>query len=1293
MDDITSDTQIIINKANQLRNINRLLRVALINSYPKGKIHLLDVDNNTIITGRNASGKTTLMGVIAPFYGVPLSSIARQSEVKQSFIDFYLPFENSYIVYEYQRDGQRFCVLLRRRGDTPIFHFINTGYNENWFIHIEQNQRYFNNYAQVKEAIERQQFIMSTNLLHSEYEAIISNLPSAMVRTYSKDSQKNITSFKSSFSLPSTSNGSFFGFAPIAYNILQSKLEFDEICKFLVNAMQKQGTLQGSSLSLSTAGINTQLWISQRKALDDIEALKPKFEQLTLLLADNKAYQVQLNTIYHQAILVGNALQEQQVILDEQRMQSTRQLATYQDDIDTQQRQHTHQMRSLDDEISRISQSLNQLDQQKSDFEIGNQEFEPIAELQQFAQKLPIFENERQQQNSLYQTLKTRFNALDLVIQDIENDYKDRKHKIETDFADNQRYIQEQKSTLDNTLNQKKLELQSQYHADKEANTLHFDQQIEQINALKNNDLVEQQRLKTLQISTGFSEHFQQQLNQNQDEQQAIKTKLNQQRKLVQNQSKQVTELKNQIDTTLSEQQELIREQESIQQAISELKALSHGDNLYSFLLKSEKERPNLAPIIENIHKTIRHDLLKRTDLNPQWQETDTLENSESSNSLFGLTIDTHRIILSNGQKSLTEIYAEIDQKSQQTLVIQEKLERLEKQLTTLHKQYDNAKIELQQLESTSQRFEQQQETLSEHFQQLRNEAEKAKRAEIAKLTEQLEIIAQQLNQHKQKIIIIKQQQTAQQTQLEQVWQEKITQAEHDFKQKAENLKTELERLKQQKFDDIKQAETRRNKAITEKGYDRSELTDLENQLSDLDIQIQLAKIAQQRVERYEQFLQNDYQQYQPLAEKKQQLKREQQNQQLAFEQDQQKTLERIRDLERHLAETNKTLEQYDKDQKLLQQNIQFASNRLNLALLAELEPIAIETALVDSRNTSLDIHIRVMQIITELDKAAQQAKKTIDQGKAVMNDIKNPFIRNPEMFASLLADEQNRAMTVDDNWYIQGRNFKNYLENEHESRKKIIIAHYQVEAEKINNFKSQLDEINSNLIRFTQRINRSCDMICQNLTQLAIESFSMRIHSSITDNQWYPELNTFSEHFQQWKARQVSQETLPDDTLLASLERVQIYIGQSQLNVEFAKQFKMDLTIKQHGQVEQTATRTQSFKELSSNGTMRIAQLIIYLSLIGMMDVREVELKLFIDEIGVLDEANTQELLQLLQKQQISAMCAAPEVVNDAVIPLFANNIACRRDHKNVYHLSQVEDLASLTLENQLEQYGCFES
>ena len=80
MEVMTPDIQIFNQQVIEMKNINRLLKVALINSYPQGKIHFLDVDNNTIITGRNASGKTTLMGVIAPFFGVPLSSIATRYE-------------------------------------------------------------------------------------------------------------------------------------------------------------------------------------------------------------------------------------------------------------------------------------------------------------------------------------------------------------------------------------------------------------------------------------------------------------------------------------------------------------------------------------------------------------------------------------------------------------------------------------------------------------------------------------------------------------------------------------------------------------------------------------------------------------------------------------------------------------------------------------------------------------------------------------------------------------------------------------------------------------------------------------------------------------------------------------------------------------------------------------------------------------------------------------------------------------------------------------------------------------
>ena len=77
---------------------NKLLRVALLNSYLKGQSHLIEVNSNTILTGRNSAAKKTLMGAIVPFSGTKLSSISKKSEVHKIFVELYLPYADSYIV-------------------------------------------------------------------------------------------------------------------------------------------------------------------------------------------------------------------------------------------------------------------------------------------------------------------------------------------------------------------------------------------------------------------------------------------------------------------------------------------------------------------------------------------------------------------------------------------------------------------------------------------------------------------------------------------------------------------------------------------------------------------------------------------------------------------------------------------------------------------------------------------------------------------------------------------------------------------------------------------------------------------------------------------------------------------------------------------------------------------------------------------------------------------------------------------------------------------------------------------
>ncbi|MGM8900094.1 ATP-binding protein, partial [Psychrobacter sp. 1Y4] len=85
-----------------IKDINKLLRVALINSYPKGQSHLIEVGDNTIITGRNSAGKTTLMGAVIPFFGTRLSEVSKKNEAVKRLIDFYIPYDDSYLVYEYR---------------------------------------------------------------------------------------------------------------------------------------------------------------------------------------------------------------------------------------------------------------------------------------------------------------------------------------------------------------------------------------------------------------------------------------------------------------------------------------------------------------------------------------------------------------------------------------------------------------------------------------------------------------------------------------------------------------------------------------------------------------------------------------------------------------------------------------------------------------------------------------------------------------------------------------------------------------------------------------------------------------------------------------------------------------------------------------------------------------------------------------------------------------------------------------------------------------------------------------
>ena len=98
----------------------------------------VNVDGNVHFIGTQGVGKSTLLRALLFFYnanqqklGIPVG--------KKSFLDFYFPYQNSYIIYEVNRETGMFCVLVFKSQGRVCFRFIDGNYNRNHFIDSEGN--------------------------------------------------------------------------------------------------------------------------------------------------------------------------------------------------------------------------------------------------------------------------------------------------------------------------------------------------------------------------------------------------------------------------------------------------------------------------------------------------------------------------------------------------------------------------------------------------------------------------------------------------------------------------------------------------------------------------------------------------------------------------------------------------------------------------------------------------------------------------------------------------------------------------------------------------------------------------------------------------------------------------------------------------------------------------------------------------------------------------------------------------------------------------------------------------
>ena len=132
----------------------------------------VSLDGNVHLTGTQGVGKSTLLRALLFFYNANQQKLGIPIE-KKRFIEFYFPYQNSFIIYEVMHENGAFCVLAYKSQGRVVFRFFNSEYKRNFFI-SEADGRIAESWDIVRDNLSRDR-VKYTRLIdrYEEYRNII----------------------------------------------------------------------------------------------------------------------------------------------------------------------------------------------------------------------------------------------------------------------------------------------------------------------------------------------------------------------------------------------------------------------------------------------------------------------------------------------------------------------------------------------------------------------------------------------------------------------------------------------------------------------------------------------------------------------------------------------------------------------------------------------------------------------------------------------------------------------------------------------------------------------------------------------------------------------------------------------------------------------------------------------------------------------------------------------------------------------------------------------------------------
>src|SRR5690554_293593 len=157
-----------------------LTKITLHNSYYSNLTVSIKTDGHTNCSGTNAAGKTTMLRVLALFYGCKPSRFDARATDKKPFQEHVLPTASSLLIYDYRREDGEHCVAVYRNNNGLVYRFVkghsrNIFFNESTAVLLKEGKAATDIFTHLIKQQVGKDAISSQVTTISDYAAIIQN--------------------------------------------------------------------------------------------------------------------------------------------------------------------------------------------------------------------------------------------------------------------------------------------------------------------------------------------------------------------------------------------------------------------------------------------------------------------------------------------------------------------------------------------------------------------------------------------------------------------------------------------------------------------------------------------------------------------------------------------------------------------------------------------------------------------------------------------------------------------------------------------------------------------------------------------------------------------------------------------------------------------------------------------------------------------------------------------------------------------------------------------------------------